>query len=220
MSKAIDLTGKRFGRLLVTGRGETKFGTGAFWKCRCDCGNTVTVWSNNLRSGNTTSCGCLKKEHPNATKHGFSGTKLYGIWHSMRSRCENKNDAAYQNYGGRGISVFGKWKDPQEFISWAIASGYRDGLTLDRIDTDGDYCPENCRWATWDEQQNNRRNNTVFAFNGETKTLAQWCKSFGVEYSTAYKRIFILGWSFHKAMTEPVNENKRNRKAGVRIKNG
>lgn len=153
-----DLTGQRFGRLTVlepvTGRGRTK------WRCRCDCGRTTVVGSaHHLTSGNTKSCGCLHddKARERHLQHGGKGTRLYNIWKNMRQRCKNPRATDYNLYGGRGISIDPLWDDFGVFRDWALSNGYTDELTLDRINPDGDYAPNNCRWATWTEQRHNQR---------------------------------------------------------------
>lgn len=190
-SQLKDKTGERFGRLVVLKRSH-----GTFWECLCDCGNVIEVNGSNLISGNTTSCGCYSRDmHIEIlTTHGRSDERLYGIWKGMFYRCNNENATEYHNYGGRGIAVCEEWENIENFIKWAIENGYKETLTLDRIDVNGNYCPENCRWATMEEQSNNKRTNVHITHNGETMTIAQWSRRTGIPYGTlsARKR---RGWS-------------------------
>lgn len=170
----IDMKGQRCGRLSVVARAANTKSGKARWECLCDCGKTVIVTGVDLRSGHTTSCGCFHSERSsnilrsialgrtgnknNAYRHGATKTKLYSVWSQMIQRCTNPNHKRYSDWGGRGITVCDEWKnDFAVFNDWAKESGYSDGLTLDRIDNDKGYCPENCRWATIAEQNRNKR---------------------------------------------------------------
>lgn len=155
----IELSGNRFGKLVVLKYSHSKprknGGGITFWKCICDCGKFHTCRGQDLKSGKTKACGCLKGS---VLKHGLSGTKLYSVWKTMIQRCENKSTEHFKYYGGRGIKVCREWHNSSVFFKWALSSGYRVGITLDRFpNNDGNYEPGNCRWATMKEQSNNRR---------------------------------------------------------------
>ena len=209
MSSFIDLTGNRYGRLVVVNRAENKLGkngrTRTMWNCVCDCGNAVIVEASHLKSGHSKSCGCITK------KHGMFGTRIYKIWDSMKQRCFNKNHSEYKNYGGRGITICDEWiQNFQSFYNWAMANGYRDDLTIDRKDVNGNYCPENCRWADDIVQHNNTRVNRYIEFKGETHTMAEWARIKGMKYVTLNTRINKYQWSIEKALTTPVEiHNKK-----------
>ena len=209
MSQLIDLSGQRFGSLTVLYRdpSETRYGK---WICLCDCGNQSSVYSSNLRRGTTVSCGC-KKSGRIATinkTHGMSRTRLHTEWTNMRRRCYNHKIKDWPDYGGRGIEVCPEWRDSFEaFRDWALANGYQDDLTLDRKDNDGSYSPENCRWITMKEQQNNRRNNRLITFNGRTQTMSQWADENGIKRETVWLRL-KKGWPIERALTEPVRKRK------------
>lgn len=200
MSKPIDLTGEKFGRLLVQERAENSREGRAQWLCKCDCGKLKVISGKSLREGKTKSCGCLHIE--TITTHGMSRTRLSQIWRDMKQRCQNVNNASYESYGGRGIAVCDEWQEFVPFYNWAVANGYNDTLTIDRIDNDKGYSPDNCRWATQKEQANNRHSNNLITFMGETLTLTQWSEKTGMGCQTLYERIFIRGWSIEKALTQ------------------
>lgn len=157
--KLVDLTGQRFGRLVVIRR-MPSVNKRTKWLCVCDCGNEIIAESYNLKTGHTTSCGCFQREataEANQT-HGMRKTRLYRIWVCMKNRCYAKSYHAFKHYGGRGIKVCAEWRNSFEtFRDWALSNGYADNLTIDRVDTNGDYCPANCRWATMAEQNQNKR---------------------------------------------------------------
>ncbi len=191
----VDLTGQRFGRLVVLEQAEQKRYGETFWLCQCDCGNQTITTSGALRSGNCRSCGCLHREAAReqglkGTTHGLTGTRLYRVWTNMKTRCYNKRNHNYTRWGARGITVCDEWRDNfQAFYDWAMANGYDDDLTIDRIDNDKGYYPENCRWATYEEQANNTRHNTHITFRGETHTLEYWSRYFGIDKTTLHYRL-------------------------------
>ena len=205
MPKRIKLIGQRFGRLTVLEEAERK-GEKSRWLCKCDCGCTTIVATSNLTSGHTKSCGCSRVDalRQTATKHGFGHTRLYNVWSLMRKRCSNAKCKEYADYGGRGISVCKEWQSSFEsFQEWALSSGYKDGLTIDRIDNDGNYEPSNCRWVTMKKQCNNRRSNHYCEYKGEQYTIAELSEISGVSYEKLKQRIIKLKWPIEKAVKTP-----------------
>jgi hypothetical protein len=206
MTKSYKLTGQRFGRLLVKERIKQNGKT--YWNCACDCGAVLSVRQDHLLNGATKSCGCLGRENSIKArlgksfnvKHGLSNTRLYKIWYGMLERCYKPTHVAFGSYGGRGIVVCGAWKnDVTVFYRWAVNNGYSDGLTMDRIDVNGNYCPENCRWATWEQQNNNKRDNRVIEYHGLKKTLSEWAKLAGIDKRILHRRLAV-GWNLEKAL--------------------
>lgn len=188
VAERIEMIGKKFGRLTVLEeckeRDKYKY---KVYKCQCDCGNIIYVNSNKLKSGNTKSCGCLKADQ--LAKHKKCKTRLYSIYNNMKNRCYNKKHRDYKYYGGRGIAICDEWlNDFQAFYDWAIDNDYKENLTIDRLDVNGDYEPSNCRWATPKQQANNQRSNTYLTYNGKTQTLAQWANELGMKYACLYSR--------------------------------
>lgn len=204
MHKKLDLTGQRFGRLTVIEESGRDNFRQVMWKCKCDCGNEVVVRGYQLRSRRTQSCGCLQKEITSKVKttHGKNNTRLYTIWCSIRQRCSTPSTSCYKHYGARGITFCEAWNDFTVFMDWAIANGYNDNLTIDRIDVNGNYCPENCRWITLKEQQSNKRSNHYIEFNGEKRTLEEWAQRIGICHATLLERIERWG-SIEEALTIP-----------------
>lgn len=182
-----DITGKRFGSWTILG-----YAGNGRWKCLCDCGTERTLQGGQLRNGTSHSCGCKKAERCAAAdyKHGMSKSKIYGVWRGMKGRCTREKDRAYKWYGARGIKVCDDWlKSFEKFYEWAIKNGYEEGLSIDRIDVNGDYGPENCRWATQKEQANNKRNSTFYEVAGENLTVAQAADKYNVSASGLRKRM-------------------------------
>jgi hypothetical protein len=208
-----DIVGDRFERLTAEDVSREQTQSGRFYwfaLCRCDCGNSVRVAVNNLRSGNTLSCGCVQRERSSVTlsamrrTHGQGHTKLYYVWGAMRRRCLVPSTPGYHRYGGRGITVCDAWLGSFEaFRNWAESSGYREGLTLERKDTNGNYEPGNCTWATYQSQaRNTRRNRYIVAF-GERKLMCEWVKDprCRVDHAMLNYRLGA-GWTPEKAISE------------------
>lgn len=195
--------GKKYGRLTVIKL--THFKKKWYFECKCECGGKKVVGRDNLIYGHTKSCGCYKRDYlrKKHITHGLSKTKLYGVWETMKNRCYNPNSTKYKRYGARGILVCDEWKNNFEaFYNWAVLTGYKKGLTIERINNNGNYEPSNCRWLTNKEQANNKSTNKYITYNGQTKTLAEWCNVFNVPYSLFRGRL-RLGWSIEKTFFTP-----------------
>ena len=209
MSKLIDITGKKFNSLLVIKRVENEEKGRARWLCKCDCGNETIVRGSNLKNGAVKSCGCLRKTASERNRtHGDSRTKLYNHWVSMIYRCYNPKNQAYKWYGARGIKVCDEWKDYLKFKEWVLSTRPDESYTVERIDVNGDYCPENCKWIPMGEQANNRTTNLIYEYNGKKQNLAQWCMELGLDYKLVHNRLFKSKWSFEKAISTPVSKKK------------
>ena len=210
---ALDLSGQKFGHLTALERVKTSAKWVAVWKCRCDCGNITNVRCGNLRSGAVKSCGCLLHRPATNRTHGMRKTRLYREWTGMKVRCNCKTSKSYKIYGARGIKVCDEWSNSFEnFRDWAMKNGYDDSLTIERIDVNGNYCPENCKWITKADQAKNTRWCMMISYNGKTQNLSDWCKELRLDYKRVHNRMKTLGWSFERAITEPVNVKKRNMK--------
>ena len=215
MGKFIDLTGQKFGRLTVIGQGARKQNR-IMWHCICECGKSVDVLSNSLLTGNTKSCGCYQRQRAAEAqwKHGEAvrsapTARLYNIWTNMRVRCNCNTYRDYADYGGRGITVCQEWNESYDaFKSWALANGYSDDKTLDRRNNDLSYTPENCRWATILQQENNRRSNRYITCDGVTHTISEWARIFNINYYTLYSRLKKSGFSSPSAIQALIDERK------------
>lgn len=197
-----DLTGKRFGRLTVISRCDDKSGK-ISWLCKCDCGNVKNISAGHLTSGDIKSCGCLFKElnHKTAVKHGMTEDPLYHRFTAMISRCECKTDNSYKYYGARGITVCDEWRhDFKAFYDWSMKNGYAPNLSIDRIDNNKGYSPDNCRWTTNSVQQNNKRTNVFIEYKGKRQTLTQWSRELKISYKTLKKRLVENEWSMEKVL--------------------
>ncbi len=204
MPTFIDLSGKRFGQLVVIRRvAHDKPQT--LWLCECDCGKSTKVLMNSLRRGLTKSCGCLRRQPP-ANKHGHVGTKVYSTWAGMMSRCNNPRNNNYPNWGGRGIKVCDRWRLFLNFLE-DMGQPPTSSHTIERKDNDRDYEPSNCRWATRTEQGNNKRNNRRYHYKGRLQTCGEIARDVGMDYYTLRQRLYRYGWSLHDAITKPVSSS-------------
>lgn len=203
MPKKIDIKNKRFGRLIALyekERGSRR--RHAIWHCVCDCGKEVDVSKQQLLSLRTKSCGCYRKEKTSKKMktHGLSKKRIYHIWCRMKSFCLNKKSSKFKNYGERGIYICDKWKKSFEsFEDWAEKSGYNDSLTIDRIDVNGNYEPNNCRWIPMKDQAWNKRNTVYITINGKKMNLKEAEKNYGIKYQKIYNRL-QRGWSPERAV--------------------
>ena len=198
--------GDKHGRLTLISEGIRSLSGKKTWVCLCSCGNTKTILQCSIRSGRTKSCGCLRKEtcSKNHTTHGKSDSSTYTVRLNMINRCTKPSDKRYSDYGGRGIKVCDRWLE--SFENFYEDMGDRpEGMTLDRIDNDGDYSPENCRWATCEEQVCNRRNNILVEYQGDITSFPELCRRFGLDYKKAYQRYSTLGWSIDRVIKEGLN---------------
>lgn len=181
--KVLDLSNKKFYKLTVIRQVQSK-NHKTMWECICDCGNTTLVLTSNLTCGRVKSCGCLKNEKliKRNTTHNLRKTPIYEVWKTMKQRCFNPNNSSYKNYGGRGISICKDWKDNFiSFYEWSMLNGYKKGLTIDRIDNNSNYCPENCRWVDRTIQANNTRWNKLITIGGKVDTRANWMRYFNLD---------------------------------------
>lgn len=205
--KLEDLTGRRFGRLTVLSFDEYESKSHSTrWNCLCDCGKQKSVLASCLKSGNTMSCGCYSSEQKSkrSWKHGTGNeSRLYRIWSGMKSRCYSPADRNFKRYGARGITICDEWRNSFEtFRDWALAHGYADDLSIDRIDNSGPYSPQNCRWTTRKVQNNNRRTNVYITYKGETHTATEWSEITGIKALTLAQRK-RFGWSDEECIEIP-----------------
>jgi hypothetical protein len=210
--KMIDMTGQRFGRFTVIKyAGRNKQGK-ALWSCKCDCGVEKIVGGTQLRNGTTKSCGCYNRERSAQQigefsrsirnyKMGYGTSRLANTWRHMIHRCENVRDKSYPNYGGRGIRVCDEWHDFFKFQEWALENGYDANLTIDRIDNDKGYNPDNCRWSTKKQQSENRRNVIWIDYHGNRYTATEWARLMGGNKNLILKRL-SKGWNLIDAITQ------------------
>lgn len=194
---------ERYGKL--TAIAAQKINDRWYLECICDCGARKTIRRDHVLSGKVVSCGCYGRTlgATNTKTHGMSKTPLYRTWKNMRRRCDYMRGAEYYRYGGRGIRVCNEWANFTAFYEWAMQNGYQPGLSIDRIDNDGNYCPENCRWVTSKDQALNRSSNSYITFNGETKHVSEWDKAIGSAKSGRVRARLNAGWSIERAVTTP-----------------
>lgn len=194
--------GARFGRLTIVGKHSDSPRDGDYWDVICDCGTRTIKSGRNLLYYGTSSCGCLAKEKAAQLKKKHEKYKhpLYSHWNNMKTRCLNENRAQYKDYGGRGITICDEWlHDFESFYEWSIKNGFHEGLSLDRIDVNGNYEPSNCKWSTHIEQSNNKRTNHIISVRGEDVTMAEAARKYNVSYGTVRNRI-AMGWSGDEAV--------------------
>lgn len=204
-----NLTGKRFGRLVVLNltRVHRSGSLTRAWRCQCDCGKTCICSATNLTQATVVSCGCYNREI--ITRHGLSGTKIHRAWVSMRSRCSDPKVPGYKDYGGRGIKVCERWSSFELFMQ---DMGIPEpGMQIDRIDNDGNYDPGNCRWADVKQQSENRRSTRVFAHEGQSLTIPAWARKVGISKNVLYKRLMEFDWPIEKALTTPTARRAQRR---------
>ena len=209
-----DLCGQKFGRLTVVKQLDNKqypklYGR-IIYECLCDCGNTTIVTRSKLLLNHTKSCGCLRKSNAAQlfSTHKQTGTRLFNIFYGIKQRCCNPNAPAYPKYGGRGITLCDEWNNEngfENFYNWAMQNDYQENLSIDRINNDGNYAPDNCRWTTMKMQSNNRSNNSYITYHNQTHTLSEWADIIGIDHSVLSQRINKLGMSIEEAFTHKVN---------------
>lgn len=198
-SKIKDVTGQKFNMLTAIRIAERK---PLKWECKCDCGNTCLVRASNLLHNKQKSCGCLS--HIGNPTHGHCYSRIYRIYAKIKRRCFVAEDIAYPRYGRRGITMCDEWKkDFMSFYNWSLNNGYKDNLSIDRIDNDGNYEPSNCRWSDNYIQANNKRNNKLYTYQGKTMTLGMWCREKNMNYKVVWYRL-SKGYSFEEAITKPI----------------
>ena len=237
MAEFVDISGQEFGRLFTVGyagtmRSKSGRSLGPSYVCICSCGKQLIVRGASLLNGNSKSCGCMRTEtlkrmgkesiqkilaNPKWRGHHVHDgrrTELYSHWCAMKARCNNKNSANWHSYGGRGIKVCDEWQTFPAFRDWAMANGYKDGLTIDRIDNDKGYEPSNCRWVTMKQQSRNTSRNLYFTIDGVRKSFSEWCEEYNVPSRAIYQRL-KRGWEIEEALEIPLRITKRSKNYGI-----
>lgn len=216
MGKVKDMAGQRFGKWTALYECGRSHNGAALWWCKCDCGTERAVVGSSLRKGVSKGCGCdraeIAKKYASSHKtHGGRNDRLYLVWRGMKDRCNNPHSKYYRLYGARGIKICPEWDcDYQAFKDWAYANGYNDSVpkyqcTIDRVDNNAGYCPENCAWKNTKEQSNNRSTNHLLEYNGVTHTISQWAEITGIRQDTIRRRIVVYNWPVARALTEPTH---------------
>ena len=210
LSKCKDLLNITFGYLTVIGRAQNNKHNNAMWLCKCKCGKETVVRGRYLTAQRTVSCGCKKREDviKRSTTHGLSGSKLFRVWAEMKFRCRCKTNKSYKNYGARGITICNEWLEFKSFYDWSMENGYKEGLTIDRIDNNQGYRPDNCRWTTYLVQSHNLRTNVHITYQGVTKTQSEWCRELRVDRGNLVRHANRNGISRDQALAEIMR--KRN----------
>ena len=206
MGKIIDITKQKFGKLTVLELAYIK-NHQSYWLCQCECGNQKIIRGIDLKNGATKSCGCLRLKNNSIVKNynPKANRRLKRIYYYMKERCYNPSSQNYKNYGNRGIEICSEWKnDFKAFYEWSMANGYKEGLSIDRINVNGNYEPSNCRWVTMKEQCNNKRTNHFITYKNETHTLTEWSEILNIKASCLWKRIVKRSWSIEKALNSPL----------------
>lgn len=226
MKRGKDRVGEVIGRLTIIDTAPPRIGKAGkprlYWLCRCECGSLKEIRDDALNGKHTMSCGCLQREcasdankgRTDGIKYGESRERIHNIWYLIKFRCEDPSSHCFHNYGGRGIQMCKEWADGIDgyfrFKEWSLNNGYSDDLTIDRIDNNGDYSPENCRWVDIYAQGNNKRNNVLIEYEGKTQTLSQWARELNVPMVSLHNRIRVLGWDIERAFTQPYRKSNRN----------
>ena len=203
-----DLTSKQFGRLTVLSFQGRNKQYDSLWSCSCECGNSKVIRGGVLKNGHTRSCGCLQKESTSMsrTTHGLikENFKLYKVWIGIKQRCNNPKSSSFNDYGGRGISICEKWESKfEDFHYWAISKGYKEGLTIERVNPNGNYEPTNCIWIPKKEQSNNRTSSVVISYQGITENASYWSEKTKIPSNVITQRI-RRGWSEEKTLTTKI----------------
>lgn len=223
MARIKDISGQKFGRLIVLGLNrEYAIVSGkkerTFWACLCDCGEKVNVRTDQLKSGNTKSCGCWKKTECEVgrVKHGLASSPIYHIYSGIKQRCLNSKNVRWDNYGGRGIEICDRWRDSFENFLEDMGDRPSNKHSIDRINNSLGYFKENCRWATLQEQGRNKRNNCLLEYKGQTKCVQDWAENIGIKSDVIFARL-CQGWSIERTLTTPVKHKTKTRKSKLEL---